>query len=110
MDKEVLKGNVGMMQAYFNCIKDNKRISNNKKNEIALAIQLGKAQLSKGKKRREEQLQKPKRCMMCGKPTTNKSGFCNEYVGTSFGCKEQWKEEYSTMPTKKELNASWRNI
>lgn len=47
---------------------------------------------------------------MCGEPTLNISGFCDSYVGSMFGCKETWKQEYHSMPTKKELNAKWRKI
>lgn len=69
------------------------------------------ATLNKGLTREEKHQQKePKRCLMCGEPTTNPSGFCNQYAGSAFGCKEIWNEEYSTKPTKKELNAKWRNF
>ncbi|MEK6862021.1 MAG: hypothetical protein AABY07_08710, partial [Nanoarchaeota archaeon] len=50
----------------------------------------------------------PRKCLMCGEPTTNPSGFCNQYVGSVFGCKEMWDEEYSTKPTKEDLDAKWR--
>jgi len=61
---------------------------------------------------REEKHQKsvPKKCLMCGEATTNPSGFCNAYVGSAFGCKEMWKEEYDFKPTKEDLDASWRNF
>ena len=69
------------------------------------------AKLNEGLTREEKhQLKEPKKCMMCGKPTTNTSGFCNQYLGSMFGCKETWKQEYHSMPTKKELNAKWRKI
>ncbi len=68
------------------------------------------ATLNKGLTREEKhQQRKPKKCMMCGEPTTNPSGFCNQYAGSIFGCKETWDQEYSSKPTKKELNAKWRN-
>lgn len=76
-----------------------------------LSREVGKAYLHRNFTRNEKrQTSKPKMCMMCGNPTTNASGFCNNYVGTKFGCKEMWKEEYGKMPTKKELNANWRII
>lgn len=68
------------------------------------------AKLNEGVTREEKQESVEKKCMMCGKSTKNKSGFCDEYAGSMFGCKEMWFEEYSTKPTKKELNAKWRNI
>ena len=69
------------------------------------------AKLNEGLTREEKhQLKDPKKCMMCGKPTTNPSGFCNEYLASIFDCKEMWKQEYLSLPTKKELNAKWRKI
>lgn len=69
------------------------------------------ATLNKGLTREEKHQKRiAKRCMMCGNPTTNPSGFCNQYAGSAFGCKEMWQEEYPTLPTKKELDAKWRDF
>ena len=67
------------------------------------------AKLNEGMTREEKQTKVEKKCMMCGTPTTNKSGFCNQYLGSIFDCKSMWFEEYSTKPTKKELCAKWRD-
>jgi len=81
------------------------RLNSYVKKEILIAT------LNKGLTREEpHQHRKPKKCMMCGKPTTNPSGFCNEYASSMFGCEETWNEEYDSLPTKKELNAKWRII
>ena len=81
------------------------RLSPYIKKEILIAT------LNKGLTREEKHQEKiPKKCLMCGEATTNPSGFCNAYVGSAFGCKEMWNEEYKTKPTKKELDANWRNF
>lgn len=81
------------------------RLTSYIKKEILIAT------MNKGLTRNKKHHKKiEKKCMMCGKPTTNPSGFCNQYLGSIFGCKEMWKEQYKTMPTKKELNAKWRII
>lgn len=68
------------------------------------------AKLNEGLTREEKQEPTAKKCMMCGQSTKNISGFCDQYAGSIFGCKEMWFEEYSTKPTKRELNAKWRII
>lgn len=79
------------------------RLSPYIKKEILIAT------LNKGLTREEKhQKQVPKKCLMCGEATTNPSGFCDQYVGSIFGCKEMWDEEYKTKPTKKDLDATWR--
>ena len=81
------------------------RLSPYIKKEILIAT------LNKGLTREEKRQETiPKKCLMCGEATTNPSGFCNQYVGSAFGCKEMWKEEYKTKPTKEDLVASWRNF
>lgn len=81
------------------------RLNSYVKKEILIAT------LNKGLTREEEhQHRQAKKCMMCGESTTNPSGFCNQYLGSMFDCKEMWEQEYDSMPTKKELNAKWRNI
>lgn len=84
--------------------KSRTRLTGYIKKEILVAT------LNKGLTRQEKQEKVEKKCVMCGKPTTNSSGFCNEYLGSAFGCKEMWKQEYGKMPTKDELNAKWRII
>lgn len=45
-----------------------------------------------------------KACMSCGKPTIKKNGLC------SADCENIWDETYDTRPSKKELNAKWREV
>lgn len=75
------------------------------KKEIVIAV------MNKNCTRKEtKQFKVSKKCMMCGEPTTNPSGFCNKYLESIFDCKKMWLKEYKTLPTKKELNAKWRII
>lgn len=116
MSKQKLKSEIELLNAYEKVYKRElknakttrqKQKFEKKLSDISLAKELKKSQL--GTKRREQKLDKPKRCLMCGEPTKNTSGFCDRYAGSSFGCKENWYSEYKTVPTKKELNAKWRN-
>jgi hypothetical protein len=114
--KQKLKSEIHLLNAFENVYKaelKNARTPKQKQrfakklSDISLARELKKGKL--GIKRRDHKLDKPKRCLMCGEPTRNESGFCDAYTGSSFGCKEQWYEEYKTKPTNKELNAKWRD-
>jgi len=116
-DKLKTKGDISLLQAYKQVFTQDYKTTKNKaqkkrlgkKLEVAeLAIQIKKASVSRA--RNEKKITKAKRCMLCGESTKNNSGFCDSYAGSSFGCKETWKAEYGSMPTKEELNAKWRNL
>jgi len=116
IEKQKIKSRIHLLKAFEDVYKRENKYAKTKKRkestqkkleDISLAIELSKASLDK--KRREKKQSIAKRCLMCGESTKNPSGFCDRYSGSAFGCKEQWYEEYKTPPTKKELNAKWRD-
>ena len=116
--KKKTKSDIGLLTALKDTVITDYKITKNntkkkkrlgkKLEKITLALEIKKASISRKRHDKKESI--AKRCMMCGEPTVNASGFCNSYAGSAFGCKENWKAEYKTMPTKKELNAKWRDI
>lgn len=115
LQKQKTRSDIHLLNAFKDVFKrEHKTASGTKKKSLekkirnaTLAIELKKASISE--KRKEKQTKIPKRCVACGNPTTNKSGFCNSYTGSMFGCKESWKQDYDSMPTQKELGAKWRS-
>ena len=112
MKNQEVKSRINLLTAYKDVLKRDYKFKKTKRLEkkledVSLALELSKASISK--KRNEKKQEIEKKCMMCGEPTKNTSGFCDKYAGSAFGCKESWKAEYRTMPTKEELNASWRD-
>lgn len=117
-EKQNIRGRISLLQAYKeNYMRDYKRAKDGTKKkeklekkleDIELAIQLSKSSISR--KRPDKKISKEKKCMMCGEPTSNASGFCDNYAGSMFGCKESWMQEYGSKPTQKELNAKWRMV